>query len=490
MEHHILTARALSQHLGNWRDSSDSQWRALSQQIRLLVVDGRLTAGSRLPAERPLAEYLQISRTTVAAAYSSLRDEGYLTSRRGSGSLVALPAAAPQAGVMATAGYVDLTRASLPMHPLLVAEMPGATADLATMTDHPGYDLEGLPRLREAIADRYTARGLPTDADEIMVTLGAQHAMALIARTLLTPGDRVLIESPTYPHAAEAMTAAGGRLVPVGVDVEHGWNREAIVQGFRRTRPRLAYLMPDCHNPTGASMPQDLRSLVIAEADRVGTLLVVDETTAEFGIEVAAGPPFAASGKSAAVARRTVVTLGSAGKVLWGGLRVGWIRASHDLLRRLMVARPHNDLGTPLWEQLLVARMMPQMAEVLALRRAQLRVSRDALADVLATELPQWSMPAVRGGVAAWVGLGQPASSRLTVAAQDAGILLTAGPRFGHDGAFERFLRVPITNSPQELRDAVRRLVPVWEQVTSARGGAAAPRLARPRRALDEIPFV
>ncbi len=489
MEHYVLTPRALSQHLGVWQDSSEPHWRALSQQIRLLVVDGRLTAGSRLPAERPLAEQLRVSRTTVAAAYAALRHEGYLISRQGSGSVVALPAAAPQAGMLATAGYLDLTRASLPMHPWLTSEMAAATADVVSMYDHPGYDLEGLPRLREAIADRYTERGLPTSPEEVMVTLGAQHGIALLAKTLLSRGDHVLIESPTYPHAAEAMTAAGGRLVPVGVSSDEGWDRDAIVQGLRRMRPRLAYLMPDCHNPTGASMPDDLRALLISEADRAGTVLIVDETTAEFGIEHGPVKPFAATrgaGIRDEVAERTVVTLGSAGKVLWGGLRLGWIRGPRALLRRLIVARSHHDLGTPLWEQLLVARMMPQLSGVLELRRAQLRASRDALASAVSQSLPDWHMPLVRGGVAAWIGLGVPVSSRLVVAAQDAGILLTAGPRFGHDGAFERFLRIPITSSPAELRDAVHRLVPVWEQVTGSPGAVP----SRPRRALDEVPFV
>ncbi|WP_244857769.1 aminotransferase class I/II-fold pyridoxal phosphate-dependent enzyme [Agromyces archimandritae] len=205
-----MTARALEALLGDWRGGDRTAYRALAERIRLLVLDGRIAAETRLPAERELADRLALSRTTVSAAYAALRELGYLQSIRGSGSAVRLPVAAPAAPARPDASTViDFGKAAPPALPW-IAECARAAADElpASLGTH-GFELLGLPALREAIAERYAARGLPTVPDQIMVTIGAQHAIALIARTLLTRGDRALIEAPTYPHAYGAARGGG-----------------------------------------------------------------------------------------------------------------------------------------------------------------------------------------------------------------------------------------------------------------------------------------
>jgi DNA-binding transcriptional MocR family regulator len=461
-----VTARMLQTLLGEWR-SSGPVYESLADRIRLLVLDGRLTIDTRLPAERDLAARLALSRTTVAAAYRRLREGGYAISVRGSGTLTRLPSSAQVAHITFGDGLLDLTKAALPAPAALGAEARAAAEDLAGYLGDTGYDPVGLPVLRQAIARRYEERGLPTDPEEILVTVGAQQAIVLIARALLTRGDRVLIETPTYPHAYEALQAAGARLVslPVTADYGHaqaddGWNVASLESAIRRTSPALAYLMPDFQNPTGRSMSAALRERLIDLSAGQGTIIVADETPAELGIDrpgTLLPLPAYAGGQEA-----SVVLLGSASKAMWGGLRIGWIRATRTMIRRLAAVRAGIDLGTPIFEQVLTARLLPRLDEILRDRRGMLERGRDAVETQLASRFPDWQVPHVDGGLAAWVNIGAPVSSQLALAARNHGLLITAGPRFGFDGAFERYLRVPITSSPAQVERAVDALALAW----------------------------
>ncbi|MEF2976466.1 aminotransferase-like domain-containing protein [Subtercola sp. YIM 133946] len=513
-----LSARALDGMLGDWR-SDGSAYRSLADRIGLLISDGRIPGGSGLPAERELSQRLNLSRSTIGAAYAELRASGYLESVRGSGSVAKNPAAAPTEAREA-GGMINFTQAALPAVAGVDEAMRSAAQQIGPFLATLGYEPLGLPQLRQAIADRYTERGVPTDADEIMVTSGALQALTLVARTMLMRGDRVVIETPTYPHAADTLFAAGARLVPVSVvasteapdghgtdgpgapdapnapsplvapdapdgTAPHGsalaeragagahssapaerasaggWHEEALFQALERTAPTLAYLMPDFQNPTGASMTNDLRRRLAAAAERSATMLVIDETTAELDIDRGTPgefSPFAAFGD--------VITLGSASKTFWGGLRIGWIRASRPIIRRLLATRSSSDIGTPVFEQLVTTELVRRTAELLPLRRADLLAGRDALRTAVAESLPEWSMPHVDGGLCAWVNLGRAASSQLTLAARTRGLLVTAGPRFGLDGAFERFLRLPINKSPAETVRAVDALRLAWGDIS------------------------
>ncbi|MEZ0165938.1 PLP-dependent aminotransferase family protein [Kineococcus sp. LSe6-4] len=462
-----LSAAGLAQLLGDWRDDGPAL-RALADRVRLLLLDGRVLSGSRLPAERELAAALGVSRTTVAAAYARLRDSGHLRSVRGSGSVIALPTGSPSGSAepLADGGLVNLTRAVLPAAPVVADAARAAAQDLLTHLPGDGYELLGVPSLRAAVADRYTARGLPTTPEEVLVTLGAQHAVGLLCRAFLSPGDRVLVESPGYPYAVDAARGVGGR--PVAVPVTAGtreapgdWDEEALEDAFARTRPALAYLMPGFQNPTGAVMPTALRRRVVELARRHGTRLVVDETTNDLALDGPVPPPFPAD----------AVHVGSAAKSLWGGLRIGWVRADAATVRHAAAHRTPWELGTPVLEQLVVARCLPQLDEVLLERCEELRQRRDALTAELAAALPEWGVPHVPGGLALWVQLPTPTSSVLALAAQRHGVLLTAGPRFGVDGAFERYLRLPFGADARTSRTVVvPALARAWRET-----GAVAP---------------
>jgi len=456
-----LTARGLASTLGEWRIDAAPAYQALADRVRLLVLDGRLALGTRLPAERELASQLGLSRTTVTAAYAQLRETGYLDSVRGSGSAVRLPTRGDAEAPPLETDMIDLSKASLPPVPQVADAAVRAAALLPSFLGDSGFDVVGKLVLRRALADRFTARGLPTDPDEILVTNGAQSAIALIARTLLTRGDRVLVESPTYPHAMEALRQAGARMVPVAVTTDDGWDEAGLEQALQRTSPSLAYLQPDQHNPTGRSMTPALRERIVAQAARQGTVLIADETMGELGFGLARGEPLVPFG-----VHGDVVTVGSVGKTLWGGLRIGWIRANRDLIQRFARARFGSDLGTPILEQLVVRELLPDYDAILVERRELLRAGRDHLRSLLAERIPDWHAPNPAGGLTLWVELGAPLSSQLALAARGEGVVIAAGPRFGMDGVFERFLRIPFSLPTPVLDEAVEGLANAWARVS------------------------
>jgi DNA-binding transcriptional MocR family regulator len=461
----------LARLLGGWLSCGQANRRApeyalLAAAVRSLLIDGRLALGVRLPAERDLAQALHISRTTVTAAYRTLRESGHLTSRRGAGSWTALP---PGHRVATTGlwapeedGVIDLSVAALAAPAELTEAAREAVGDLSAYTSGAGYEPMGLPVLRAAVAAVYTARGVTTHPDQIMITNGVQHALDLLLRLLVSPGQPVLVESPSYPNALVALAARRARVVTHNL-AETGWDEELLLAGLRAARPRLAYLIPEYQNPTGYLMPGALRERLAATAHVAGTDLIVDESFVDLALDGdgdwdrdgghEAQPPVAAFDRHA-----RVLSIGGMSKPYWGGLRVGWIRAAAPVVARLAAVRVGVDMASPVLEQLIAVRLLARAERVVRARRTQLRARRDTLAAALRTELPGWRFTLPTGGVCLWVELDAPVASALARAVEDLGVRLTPGPRFGVDGTMERFMRLPFTLPECDLVEAVRRL--------------------------------
>lgn len=453
----LVTGRRLARELGEWRQSGPA-YKALADRIRVLLLDGRLMSGARLPAERELSQALDLSRTTVAAAYSKLRDDGFLSSVRGSGSTLVLPGRDRGEHAVHNGLLLDFTKATAPAYPGMAAVFAEASEEIPGYLGHDGFDMVGLPQLRQAIADYYCGRGLETSVDQVMVTIGAQHALNIVSRTLYSPGERIMVEQPTYPHALDTFTALGARIVAVPVTQGSGWDMAEALLQIRRASPSMAFVMPDFHNPTGKSMPISQREYFVAAAQREGTIVVADETTAHLDIDRGELPPLACFGHN-------VVTLGSLGKIAWGGLRIGWIRASPEIISRCLRNRPAVDLGTPLYEQLVATKLLQQMAALQVSRSRDLRDGRDILVDLLAEQIPQWEVNIPDGGQSLWINTSDVSSSALALAARSRGLGLVPGPRFGLDGAFERFLRLPFCYGEQQLREGVAILADIATNV-------------------------
>jgi DNA-binding transcriptional MocR family regulator len=351
------------------------------------------------------------------------------------------------------------------------AATAAAAVDLDALLCGHGYELLGRPELRAAIADRFTARGLPTRPDQVLVTSGAQHAFALILATLTGAGDRVLVEHPTYPNALDAVRARGARPVPVpmgpGRDGTGSWDLDLLTASVRDAAPRLMYVIPDFHNPTGGVLDAAGRERLVALARRTGTPVVLDETMTELALD---GPPPTPAASFGGADSTHVLTIGSASKVFWGGLRVGWIRASPPLVRRLGAARAALDLGGPTIEQLVVSKLLTDVDAVVAERRVELVAAREHLLDRLAAVFPSWRASRPER----WpVAVDRAGRARLQQA-RDVGAAARGADRRGPALRRGRGVRAPpaaaLHRAPRPGRDGAR----------TARAGLAGP---RPHRA-------
>jgi DNA-binding transcriptional MocR family regulator len=469
----------LARLIARWQAADSGPiYERLAAALRAAVLDGRLPVGCRLPAERALATELALSRTTVTAAYRKLSEAGFLVARQGSGSVTAMPPGRPRSWAhfgprldpgddtidLAIASCAPVSAAALQAAvESAAAALPGYLAGVATPAEH-GYHPAGIPALRRIIAEHYTARGLPTTPEQILVTTGGQGAIDLLARHLLGRGDVAVIESPTYPNAIEALRSAGARLAGVPVPAE-GYDSALLVETLRTTRPRLAYVVPEFHNPTGALLPAEARLRLVEAARSASTLLIADEVMVDLALDRQELPPplaaFDTDGR--------VIAIGSMSKAYWGGLRIGWIRAGTRMIEELAAARAPIDLASPAINQLIGAALLERAGELVPAQRELLAQRRDHLEGLLAERFPEWSWTRPAGGLCLWVDLGAPISTSLTAAAERAGLRLASGTRFGIDGAFERRLRVPFTLSDQDTELAVERLAEAAGDLRSGR---------------------
>ncbi|MDX1889068.1 PLP-dependent aminotransferase family protein [Mycolicibacterium sp. 050158] len=468
-----LDVDLLAKELGNWRTSSRSgpAYQGLSDGLRMLIVDGRLPVGAQLPSERALSEALHVSRTTVTSAYAQLRDDGFLSARRGARSTTALPVttSTPAPSLVGTAS-ANLAAATLAAPAVAVSQAFVEAAEQVTPYLHDiGIELVGVPPLREAIAERYCARGLPTEPEQIVVTTGALHAIGLVLATYTQPGDRVLVEQPTYHGALAAMATKGIR--PVSVAMTHdGWELDAVDAAVRQLSPSLAYLVPDNQNPTGMTLPPAGRRRLAQIIAETRTRTIIDETITDMWLDEEVPPPLAAS---MTARRELVLTVGSMSKSFWGGLRIGWIRAERSALTTIGAMRPAVDMGTPILEQLAAARLLDVADDLLPDRRETLRARRALLLSLLDEHLPDWQPTPSKGGMSLWVRLPAPMSSALSAAASRLGLEIPPGPRFGVDGTLERFIRIPYTLPDERLTEAIELLARAWRSVTGAGATAA-----------------
>jgi DNA-binding transcriptional MocR family regulator len=479
-----IGATALADLLGHWSTrgglAGDSAlYRLLALRIARLADTGELSAGLRLPPERELAAALSVSRNTVAAAYQLLRDEGMAESRQGAGTRIVPHRTTPAAVHRANGFFSGLLEASVVEADLSIAAVAGApqVADALiqpasvmdpymlreTITSN-GYFPYGLPWLRTAIAGHLTRLGLPSTADEVMVTTGGQQALDLLVRGEVLPGQPVAVEDPTFPGVLDALHRSGASVI--GIPADDGVDPDRLDHILRTHRPALVYLIPTHDNPTGLVMPADVRHRVTRLAAAYpDTLFVDDMTLAELTLDTALAfgegpppPPLAAAGLA------NLVTVGSLSKVYWGGLRVGWIRGDTGLISRLAAAKATADLGSPAFQQAIVAALLEDQHDaILAWRLDWLRERYSALASALTTYLPEWTWPVPRGGLTIWARLPghEQDSGAFAQAALRHGVAIVPGRLLSATGGRIRsgdYLRLAFTQPPEVLTSAVTAL--------------------------------
>lgn len=475
------------------RSADEPLFQQIAGQLRQGIDAGRLAAGLRLPPERLLARALGVNRTTVLAAYAELKRDGLIAGHVGRGTEVIGPAAPPARAAFAWSQVLRPPVGIDPsIHDLLGAEDEAAVslalglpaADLLPMAELTALHgrvlaeagarafmhspTEGLPALREAVAARLRARGIAASASEVMITSGSQQALDLVARVLLTPGDTVVVEEPSFVGMLQTLRTAGARVVSVPVDGE-GMRVDRLESVLARTRPRLLYTLPTFQNPSGAvmSLPRRRRVLELAAFHQVP--VVEDDPYSDLRYEGEPLPPLRALDQ-----RGGVFHVGTFSKVLCPGFRIGWLVGPPAVVRQLAIAKQVADLHPATPGQWVLARFLQEGLLDLHLERIrpEYRRRRDALLEGLEATRRlgiEWAHPA--GGFFLWGRLSAGLSvARLLAEAARERVAFLPGAVFSSDGTAASGIRLNFTALPPEaLREGARRLCRAAS--AAARGG-------------------
>jgi DNA-binding transcriptional MocR family regulator len=451
----------------------------LARAIREAVADGEVQGPGRLPAERELALALGLSRGTVVAAYGRLADEGLVERRRGSGTWLhdgEEARAVPSRGRSGVYGLsrrepdadrapIDLSVAGPPVPEGVARALAAIGPDEVGRLGH-GYGLLGVPALREAVIRHLGRWGLRASDAQVLVTSGAQQAIALLAALYVRPGDPVIVEDPTYVGALDAIVAAGGRPVPVPVD-EAGLRPEALRAAARAEGAGLVYLVPTGQNPTGTVMPERRRAEVAAVIEELGMTAVEDGTLHDLTLRAVRPRTLAELAP-----RAEIITVGSLSKLVWGGLRLGWVHGTEELIERLGRLKLAMDHGSPGISQLVGARLLDDAEAQRERARAELAARVAAIGEAMAERLPDWRWRAPEAGLSFWVRLPGPEATGFARLARAMGVAVVAGPVVSVGSGFEEHLRLALVHEPAVLREAVRRLADAWAMYVPSSGAS------------------
>jgi 2-aminoadipate transaminase len=322
-----------------------------------------------------------------------------------------------------------------------------AGADLLNYSDGAGDTL-----LREFIARWYTKDDGDLSRDNILITNGATQAFDLTLKLLVEPGDRVLVESPSYPNHLAALRNYGAQLIPVPLD-ECGLVVDQIPDILDQNQdcpPKLLYVQPTFQNPTGLTLSLERRQRLLSLARERHLLILEDDPYGELRFEGDPLPSLAELDDGS-----HVIAFGSFSKTVAPGLRVGWACAASDVIRRLLNAKMLSDICTPLWSQSIIAGMIqadfyrPEVERLIRLWRGR----RDAMSAALRLEFTEeeevtWTEP--EGGWFTWLTLAPRIDTQALLGhAIREGVTFVPGIVFYPGGEASNSLRLCYTYAPE-----------------------------------------
>jgi GntR family transcriptional regulator/MocR family aminotransferase len=417
--------------------AADPLYRQIFDQVVERVRSGAFPSGYQLPPTRELARALGTHRNTVVRAYEDLVEAGFVESTVGRGTFVArqpapralaapqTPGRIPWGSLLSRAATAELLTRSdrLPQRPggmdvvnlaklqpspdLLPDELLRRCLEHVLRSHGPrllGYAArDGAPRLRAAIAADLARQGVPASAADLVITSGSQQALDLIVRALVNPGEAFLIDESTYSGALNVITAGGAR--PLGVPTDDEGPSLDALERLGRAGAKGLYLMPNSHNPTGATISAGRREALVAWSRRSGVPIIEDDYVADLDLDGRAPPaPMRALDGD-------VIYIGTFSKRLAPALRAGFVVAPPALRPRLVALKHTVDLGNSELLQQALAEFLERGYLTAHLGRTvpEYRRRRDALEESLARHLPRhlrWRRS--EHGVALWLPLPPP----------------------------------------------------------------------------------
>jgi GntR family transcriptional regulator/MocR family aminotransferase len=456
------------------RASQTPLTRQIYIQVRSAVQSGALGPGTRVPSSREMASQLGVARTSVVAAYEHLLAEGYIESRRGSGTFIsgevdglaarpATPRAAKRSMPIAARAFTDFERSAAQSEPRPFNTgrtlIDARTAETWRTLTHRavrllganalGYsDPAGLIELRQSICDYLrAARAVRCEPDQIIVTAGTQQAIDIAIRVLLEPGDDVWVEDPGYPLTYAQLELAKVKPHAIPVDAQG-----LIVSAGRRAAPRAraAFVTPSHQFPTGVALSLTRRLELLAWARKSDAFVIEDDYTSEFRYS---GPPLASLQGLDDTER--VIYVGTLNKALFPGLRIGYAVVPRALLQAFIGARYLIDRQPPTLQQTVTAEFMQQGHFAAHIRRMRhlYREQRDALATTLEKRASEWLEVAVPDQGMHLVAYLRGGLSDLAVeaAAQREGIMVRAISRFYRGAEPRAGLMLGFSGFPRQL---------------------------------------
>jgi GntR family transcriptional regulator/MocR family aminotransferase len=436
------------------RTSRTPLTRQIYMEVRAAVLSGALSPGARVPSSRAMASKLGVARASVVSAYEQLLAEGYVESRRGSGTFISghltglasrrrrAPRTMTRAVPTPAQTFPDFERsaAQSDARPFNTGRtlIDARTAETWRSLTHRavralgandlGYtDPAGLAELRESIGDYLrAARAVRCDPEQIVITAGTQQAIDIAIRVLLAPGDEVWVEDPGYPLTHAQLLLAKARPHAVPVDAQG-----LIVDAGRRAAPRAraAFVTPSHQFPSGVALSMARRLELLAWARQSGAFIVEDDYTSEFRYS---GPPLASLQGLDDTER--VIYVGTLNKALFPGLRIGYAVVPRALLKTFVSVRYLIDRQPATLQQAVVSEFMKEGHFAAHIRRMRqlYRDQRDALAETLMRRAAAWldvALPDQGMHLVAYLADGS-SDVAIEAAAQRAGIVVRAISRF------------------------------------------------------------
>ncbi|MFF2890198.1 PLP-dependent aminotransferase family protein [Paenibacillus sp. NPDC057967] len=447
------------------RNNKKTLYEQIADHLEQRISYGEFPPGSLLPSERRLAEQLGVNRSTVISAFAELRSMGIIESRSGSGTRVstskwgATPKHTPNWSRYAEGGsflpnlpFMRRIREALAQYPSLIDFASGElSADLAPTqeisslmskheyTSYLGYDNpQGSIPLREALVDYLQQhRGIRTTESSILITSGSQQSLYLITQCLLSPGDAVAIEDPSYCYSLPMFQSAGLRLFRLPVD-QDGVMPEDVRALYKKHRIKMVFLNPNFQNPTGTVLSSERRKRLLDIASELGLPIVEDDPFSLTSYEAAPPLPLKAMDNVG-----SVLYMGSFSKIAASGLRVGWMVAPHSIVERLADARQQMDFGLSIIPQQIAGQFLqsPLLLPHLDNLRMQLQFKRDLLMESLEKELSGLvEFVAPEGGLHLWCKLiPNIPEGKLLEESIKHGTVFVPGSVYGSDPGYVRF---------------------------------------------------